>query len=215
MLGFIKRNLLAGVLAITPLALTLWVLKYIYGFFADLLRPLLSRLPFVSDHYPEFALTMLGLAAIVPVLVLLGLFTRNLVGRAFFAAVDRLFDNIPLVKGLFTTFKQIAAVFGKGQQRSFQRVVLVAFPRPGTWSLAFVTRDDAASSMVAVFLPTTPNPTTGFLLMVDRDELRPAPLTVEEAIRLIVSGGTIMTERQLSAMRAPAVATPAGPDGGA
>lgn len=202
MIGFLRRNLLTGVLAITPLALTLWVLWKLYGWLAGMLRPLLARLPFVSDHYPEFALTLLGVAAFVPVLVLLGLFTRNLVGRAFFGWVDHLFERIPLVKGLFNTFKQIAAVFANGQGRSFQQVVLVRFPHADSQALAFVTRDEPDSDLVAVFLPTTPNPTSGFMLMIPRAEMRPLALTVEEAIRLVVSGGAIMTAAQAAVLGA-------------
>lgn len=202
MIGFLRRNLLTGLLAITPLALTLWVLWKLYGLIAGLLRPLLSKLPYFSDHYPEFALTLMGLAAFIPLLVLLGLFTRNLVGMAFFRAVDRVFDRIPLVKGLFTTFKQIAGVFGNEQGRSFKQVVAVQFPQPGTLALAFVTRDEPDSDLVAVFLPTTPNPTSGFLLLVRRAEMEPVGLTVEEAIKLVVSGGAIMTPSQVAAISA-------------
>lgn len=211
MFGFLRRNLLTGILAVTPVVLTVWVLWKIYGLIAGILRPLLSRLPYVNDHYPEFALTLLGLAAFVPLLVLLGLFTRNLVGRAFFAFVDRMFDRIPLVKGLFATFKQIAGVIGDDKGRTFQKVVLVTFPGPGSEALAFVTRDDPASGLVAVFLPTTPNPTTGYLLLMAQADVRPVALSVEEAIKLVVSGGAIMTSAQVAALRQPAPAAPGAP----
>jgi len=199
-IGFLRRNLLTGILAITPLALTLWVLWQIYGWLAGLLRPLLGRLPYVSEHYPEFALTLVGVAAFVPILVLLGLFTRNLVGRAFFGYLDQLFERIPLVKGLFNTFKQITGVFGSEQGRSFKQVVAVQFPQPGTLALAFVTRDEPDSDLVTVFLPTTPNPTSGFMLLVRRTELEQVAITVEEAIKLVVSGGAIMTRAQAEAI---------------
>lgn len=203
MLGFLRRNLLTGILAITPVMLTVWVLWKIYGLIAGFLRPFLSRIPYFSDHYPEFALTLLGLAAFVPLLVLLGMFTRNLVGMAFFGLVDRVFDRIPLVKGLFATFKQIAGVIGKDKGQSFKKVVMVDFPRPGCKALAFVTRDEPDSELVAVFLPTTPNPTSGFLLLVQRAEMQPVGLSVEEAIKLVVSGGAIMTAAQAAALWAP------------
>lgn len=208
MIGFLRRNLLTGILAITPLALTLWVLWQLYGWIAGLLRPLLGRLPYVSEHYPEFALTLLGVAAFVPLLVLVGLFTRNLAGRAFFGFVDRLFERIPLVKGLFNTFKQIAGVFGGGQTRSFQRVVVVEFPQRGTLSLAFVTGEAPDSDYMSVYLPTTPNPTSGFLLFIRRADVTPVDLTVEEAIKLFISCGAIITPAQIAAI------TPARPVGG-
>ena len=208
MLGFLRRNLLTGVLAITPVVLTVWVLWRLYNLIADALRPLLSKLPYVSDHYPEFALTLLGLAAFLPLLVLLGMFTRNLVGKATFGFVDRMFDRIPVVKGLFATFKQIAGVFGSEHGRSFKKVVMVPFPQPGCNALAFVTREEPDSDLVAVFLPTTPNPTSGFMLLFERRDVRPVALTVEEAIRLIVSGGATMTTAQATTLRDPSA--PAG-----
>lgn len=208
MIGFLRRNLLTGILAITPLALTLWVLWQLYGWIAGLLRPLLGRLPYVSDHYPEFALTLLGVAAFVPILVLLGLFTRNLAGRAFFGFVDRLFERIPLVKGLFNTFKQIAGVFGSGHTRSFERVVVVDFPQRGSLALAFVTGDAPDADYLSVYVPTTPNPTSGFLLFIRRAEVSPVDITVEEAIKLIVSCGAIVSDAQIAAI------TAARPNGG-
>jgi uncharacterized membrane protein len=122
-----------------------------------------------------------------------------------------MFDRIPLVKGLFATFKQIAGVIGDDKGRTFQKVVLVTFPGPGSEALAFVTRDDPASGLVAVFLPTTPNPTTGYLLLMAQADVRPVALSVEEAIKLVVSGGAIMTPAQVAALRQPAPAAPGAP----
>lgn len=215
MFGFLRRNLLTGVLAITPVVLTVWVLWRLYSLIADALRPLLSKLPYVNDHYPEFALTLLGLTAFLPLLVLLGLFTRNLVGMAFFSFLDRMFERIPVVKGLFSTFKQITGVFGDERGRSFKKVVLVEFPQPGTQALAFVTRDEPDSDLVAVFLPTTPNPTSGFMLLLNRRDALPVSLSVEEAIRLVVSGGAVMTRLQAEALRKPSAPVRGETDGGA
>lgn len=213
MFGFMRRNLLTGILAITPLVLTLWVLWRLYSLIADALRPLLSKLPYFSDHYPEFALTLLGLAAFLPLLVLLGLFTRNLAGMAFFSFLDRIFERIPLVKGLFSTFKQITGVFGEERGRSFKQVVMVPFPYADSRALAFVTRDEPDSDLISVFLPTTPNPTSGFMLLYDRSRARPVSLSVEEAIRLVVSGGAIMSSAQAAALSRPDLVPPGPKEG--
>ena len=111
-----------------------------------------------------------------------------------------MFERIPLVKGLFATFKQIAGVFGSDQGRSFKQVVAVQFPHPGSLALAFVTRDEPDSDLVVVFLPTTPNPTSGFMLLVRRAEVQPVTISVEEAIKLVVSGGAIMSPAQVAAI---------------
>ena len=122
--------------------------------------------------------------------------------------MDRLFERIPLVKGLFNTFKQIAGVFGNGHTRSFERVVVVDFPQPGSLALAFVTGDAPDADYLSVYVPTTPNPTSGFLLFIRRAEVSPVDITVEEAIKLIVSCGAIVSVAQIAAI------TAARPDGG-
>jgi len=193
---FLQRHFLTGLLSITPLVITTWILWRFYVLISSTMRPWLQRIPAVTETYPEFLLTFIGLVVFLLLITLVGLFTRNLIGIAFFRVLERFFEQIPVVKSVFSAIKQIAEVFLQDRRTAFQKVVLFAYPRQGLFSIGFVTRDEAENRLVNVFLPTAPNPTSGFMLLVPREELRELGIPVEEAIKLIVSGGSIMTAAQ-------------------
>ncbi len=213
MIKALQRYFLTGLLAVTPLVVTVWILWRFYELMSDAMRPWVGRIPAIGQMYPEFVLTLLGVIAFVLLIALVGLFTRNLIGIAFFRLVDRFFERIPVVKSIFTALKQISGVFLRDQRTAFQQVVLFAYPREGLYSLGFVTRDEPEDDLVNVFLPTTPNPTSGFMLLVPRGELTALPLPVEEAIKLIVAGGAIMTPEQAALIRDRGARLPAFPAG--
>lgn len=196
MYRFMQRHFLTGLLSITPLVLTTWILWRFYVLISATMRPWLQRIPAVTETYPDFLLTIIGVVVFVLLITLVGLFTRNLIGIAFFRVLERFFEQIPVVKSVFSALKQIAEVFLQDRRTAFQKVVLFAYPRKGLYSMGFVTRDEAEQDLVNVFLPTTPNPTSGFMLLVPRGEMVELAIPVEEAIKLIVSGGTIMTPEQ-------------------
>jgi len=195
-LKFLRKHFLTGLLAMTPLVITSWILWRFYQIISATMRPWLARVPSLSDAYPEFFGTLVGVVVFVVLITLVGLFTRNLVGVAFFRLLEGFFQQIPVVKSLFSAVQQIANVFLQDQRKAFKEVAVFAYPRPGIYSLGFVTRDEAADDLVTVFLPTAPNPTSGYMLLVPRTEIRPVDIPIEEAIKLIVSGGSIMTEAQ-------------------
>lgn len=196
MYRFLQRHFLTGLLSITPLVLTSWILWRVYVLISATMRPWLQRIPAVTETYPDFLLTFIGVVVFVLLITLVGLFTRNLIGIAFIRVLEKFFEQIPVVKSVFSAVKQIAQVFLQDRRTAFQKVVLFAYPRRGLYSMGFVTRDEAEQTLVNVFLPTTPNPTSGFMLLVPRQELVELSIPVEEAIKLIVSGGAIMTTEQ-------------------
>ena len=196
MIAFWRKHFLTGLLAITPLAVTAWILWKFYELISATVRPWIQRIPYLSENYPEYYLTLVGVLVFFLLISLMGMFTRNLIGVAFFRLVERIIERIPVVKSVFGASKQIAAVFLQDRRTAFQKVVLFEYPRRGIFSMGFVTREDIADDQVAVFLPTTPNPTSGFMLLMPRKELSVLAIPVEEAIRLIVSGGSIMTPVQ-------------------
>jgi len=195
-MSIIRQHFLTGLLAVTPLAVTGWILWRFYLLVDRTVRPWLEKIPGLSESYPDFVLTVLGFIAFLLLIVLVGLFTRNLIGIAFFRLVEKLLNRIPVIKGIFTATKQISEVFLNNQRTAFQKVVLFEYPRRGLYSVGFITQDDPQLEFLNVFLPTTPNPTSGYLLLVPRDHARILPLTVEEGIRLIISGGSVMTTLQ-------------------
>ena len=200
MLNFLRRYFLTGLLAITPLAFTSWILWRLYNVVSIWVQPWVLRVPGLGEAYPEFVLTLIGFSVFALAIILVGMFTRNLIGMAFFRLLERFFERIPVVKSLFSATKQLSEVFLQDRRKAFQKVVLFQYPRPGIFSIGFVTRDEDDEFLVNVFLPTTPNPTSGFLLLVPRDEVRLLGIPVEEAIKCIVSGGAIMTTDQAATM---------------
>nr|MEE4268955.1 DUF502 domain-containing protein [Candidatus Krumholzibacteria bacterium] len=197
MLKFLQRYFLTGLLAISPLAITVWVSWQFYDLISANIRPWMERVPGLGDAYPEFLLTVMGSAVFVLLTTLIGMFTRNLIGMAFFRVLERIIEKIPVVKSVFSATKQISQVFLQDRRTAFQKVVVFEYPRRNLFSLGFVTRDEPGDDLVNVFLPTTPNPTSGYMLMVPRHELREIDVPVEEAIKLIISGGAVMTPLQV------------------
>lgn len=201
---WLQRHFLTGLLAVTPLAVTLWVLVKSYELISATLRPWLQRVPRISDAYPDELITAIAMLAFVLVIVLVGLATRSLVGVAFFNLLERVIARIPVVKTIFVATKQIAAVFLTDKRSAFQQVVLFEYPRQGCHSLGFVTRDEADSPLLSVFLPTTPNPTSGYMLLLPRTDAEVLPLAVEDGIKLIISGGSVTSVEQAAILQAAA-----------
>lgn len=186
-----RQHVLTGLLTLTPLAVTAWIGWRLYLLVDRALRPLLERIP-PLQALPDVLVTALGVLLSIVLVGLVGLVSRNLIGVAFFNLVERLFHRIPVMKSVFTASKQIAEVFlGDGRQ-AFQKVVLFEYPRRDMWALGFLTKDEPASDVVHVFLPTTPNPTSGFLLLIPRADTRVLDMSVEDGIRLIISGGAVV-----------------------
>lgn len=197
----LKRHFLTGLLVLSPLAITVWILVKFYELIDSTMRPWLQRIPHLTDTYPDFFLTMIAFVCFLYLIVLVGVLARNVVGKAIFAAVERLVNRIPVIKNVFSATQQIAAVFLSDRRSAFKEVVLFEYPRPGLYSLGFVTHDDPEDDLVNVFLPTTPNPTSGYMLIVPRHQAAVLSMTVEEGIRMIISGGSIMTAAQAARLR--------------
>ncbi len=196
MYKFLQRHFLTGLLSMTPLVITSWILWQFYVLISDKMRLGWSKIPAVTETYPEFLLTFFGVVVFFLLITLVGLFTRNVIGVALFRLLERFFQQIPVVKSVFSAVKQLAEVFLRDRRTAFQKVVIFAYPRRGLYSIGFVTSDEPDHELVNVFLPTAPNPTSGFMLLVPRAEMAELGIPVVEAIKLIVSGGAIMTAEQ-------------------
>ena len=199
MLAFVRRHFLTGLLAISPLAITAWILWRFYEFISGTMRPWVQRLPALSESYPEFFLTFAGFVIFVLLITLIGVFTRNLIGVAFFRLLEGLVQQIPVVKSMYSGTKQIATLFLQDRRTAFQKVVLFEYPRKGLWSIGFVAADAASEirskmggdEAVAVFVATSPNPTSGILVFAKRRDLVSLAISTEDAFELVMSGGLI------------------------
>lgn len=190
--GRLRQYFLAGLISLAPLVITGWVLWQIYRLVDGFVRPWLERIPPLRE-VPGFFVTLGGLTIFLLLIVLVGVLMQNVFGVAVFGLLERWLRRIPVARVVFETTKQIGEVLLNPQRNAFQQVVIFTYPRPGLYSLGFVTSDDGRQELVSVFLPTTPNPTSGFLLLVPRREATVLPLSVEEGMRLVISGGALLT----------------------
>jgi uncharacterized membrane protein len=190
----IRRSFVAGLLVVTPLAISLWILYNLFVKVDGVLGALISRV--YGRHIPG-----LGFLLLVFLIIMTGALARNYVGRKLIHWGNLILFRIPLFNKIYIALKQILEVFLGERRAVFQRVVLFQYPRKGIYSLGFVTAEGKGEVQVKtdqdvsnVFLPTTPNPTSGFLLFIPEKDLIPLEMSVEEGIKLVISGGAVTPE---------------------
>ncbi|MCH8328720.1 MAG: DUF502 domain-containing protein [Candidatus Marinimicrobia bacterium] len=188
----LRRIFLAGILTAIPIYITVQVLQFLFGFMDRILAPYLERL--IGTHIPGLGLLMMLIS-----LFLLGLLVTNFLGRRIYTWFEKLLLKIPLVSTIYTTSKQIVQTFSPENRDSFREVVWLEYPRKGIWTLGFVTGSTDSHDGVAyynIFIATTPNPTSGFVLFVPKHETIPSGMTVEEGFKLLISGGMLAADQQ-------------------
>jgi len=205
LLGRIRAYFLAGILVTAPVAITL----YLAWAVVDLIDNSVSRLlpaQYNPESYMPFSVPGLGLVIVIATLTLIGAFTAGVIGRLVIRAGEAVLARMPIIRSVYGATKQIMETVLANQSAAFREVVLLEYPRRGIWTLGFISgqthgevRDLTANDVVNVFVPTTPNPTSGFLLFVPRSDLHVLEMTVEEGIKMVVSGG-IVTPPERSAV---------------
>jgi uncharacterized membrane protein len=192
----IKRYFLSGILVIVPLIITYVVLRFFLSAIDGILSPLLVR-------YLGYDVPGLGIVVTIIIVFVAGILTRGVLGRGTVRLWERFLNSLPLVRTIYSAAKQLLISVAEPKESMFQRVVIIPYPRLGMYSLAFaaneVTLDryGAIGDYVAVFIPSTPTPFTGYMLMVKKDEVFPTNMSVEEAVKFIVSGGIVVPEVML------------------
>ena len=191
MWAFFKRITLAGLFAIVPLALTFYIIKIIIVFLDQLTAPIMAR---INLEIPGF-----GLILTLLIIFALGIFVTNVLGRRLFSWGERLISSIPLVKNIYNTLKQITNAFsGATQTENYQRVIYIQYPRKELWTICFVTSesvDGSGEEYYHVFVPTTPNPTSGVFIIIPKKDAIEADLSVEEGLKAVISGGLLAPEQ--------------------
>lgn len=197
----VRRSLLIGVIVIAPVWVTLFVLVWIF-----------QRLDSVLGRYVEPVLGMpipgLGFLALLIVVALVGWVARRAVGRQVIGFWNTLLARLPLTGKLYNAASQIVQALLAKDKKIFKSCVLIEFPRPGCWTVGFLTQrgaqeicDVAGAECVAVFLPTAPNPTSGYLVFLPAEDVRPLRMSVEDGFKVIVSGGAVIPEALPQAIR--------------
>ena len=190
-----RKTVLAGLLILVPLALTVFVLRELFQLLDGIFAPLVNRVLAAALERPDIHVPGLGLLLTAIVVLLLGYLSRSRLVHA----MEGLIQRIPVAKSIYGGTKGILEIIAKDQTEAFKRVVLVEYPKKDVFAIAFVTAgarwghlDDRLDDLLMVFLPTTPNPTSGFLLLVPRQETIEMPITVEEGVRMVISGGILL-----------------------
>jgi uncharacterized membrane protein len=199
-LGARLRNyFLTGLVVAGPLAITAWLISAVITWVDDSVRPLIPEI-YRPETYLPWKIPGSGLVIALFALTLLGFLTANLVGRTLVQLGDHLIDRMPIVRPIYKTVKQVFQMLFSKSGTSFRKVGLVEFPAPGMWSLVFLSQPPSAEvarrlpdsdDQISVFLPCTPNPTTGFFFYVSRKNIIELDIAVEQAATLIMSAGMI------------------------
>ncbi|MBZ8139457.1 hypothetical protein CLD22_06015 [Rubrivivax gelatinosus] len=199
-----KKYFVAGLLVWLPLAVTIWVLSWLLGVLDGVFASLLSATQFVlpqSTHQTvEYlrGVPGLGVAVVLLVLLLSGVFAANFVGQWWLRQWDALMARIPIVKSIYSSVKQVSDTLFSSSGNAFREAVLVQYPRQGSWTIAFVTGKPGGEvahylpgDYVSVYVPTTPNPTSGFFLMMPRSDVHVLRMSVDEALKYVISMGVV------------------------
>jgi uncharacterized membrane protein len=214
-----RRYFIAGILFFAPIGVTIWAIVSIIVWLDNLILPAFLKLVVPGLEDPP-KLPLLGMLFTFVVIILLGVIARHLLGGEFQRAWESLLGRVPVARSIYAGVKQLLeAIFTTTSQSSrFNRVVLIEYPRHGVYALAFTTgeargpvQDATESVMINCFLPTTPNPTSGFYLLVPREEIIDVDLSVEDAFKLVMSAGLVSPESLGGSAKAVAAESSAAP----
>ena len=199
-----RRYLVAGLLVWLPLGATFYVIRLLVGWMDQSLLLLPDR--FRPENLLGFNIPGLGVALSLAILLLTGLIAANLFGRKLVNLWEQLLSRIPLVRSVYSAVKQLVETMFADNGKSFRKVVLVEFPRRGLWTLAFLTSEEQGTvqqatgqDVISVYVPTTPNPTGGYFILVPREDVREIDLSVDEGLKLLLSMGAVNPARESAA----------------
>ena len=181
-----RSKLFAGLATLLPLYLTFFVIKFLFVTLEEMSDPILKRL--------NLDIPGLGIILTVLLIYILGFLVTNFLGRKIFNLGERIVKKVPIVNMIYTTLKQITDTFTKGSTDAFEGAVYIQYPRQGLWTMAFISGESKTKDGVPyyhLFVPTTPNPTSGFFLMIPQADTVATGMSVEEGLKTIISGGLL------------------------
>jgi uncharacterized membrane protein len=194
----LRNYLFAGIIVAAPISITLFLVWHVLRYFDQTVSQFIPT-AYNPETYLPFAVPGIGLVVILGLLVLIGWFAAGIAGRTIMQTGEWLLDRTPIVRGIYGTLKQLFETMLSQSSRSFREVVLIEYPRAGIWSLGFVTGEAGGEigrrqggDLLSVFVPTTPIPAYGFLLFLPKDEVVHLDMSVEDGMKLVISGGIVV-----------------------
>lgn len=185
----IRSKIFAGIAALLPLYLTFFILKFLFETLERMSEPMLEK---IGVEIPG-----LGIVLTLLLIFFLGVLVTNFLGRKIFELGERFVTKVPIVNTVYSTLKQITETFTKGTTEAFEGAVYIQYPREGLWTMAFISGESKSKDGIPyyhLFVPTTPNPTSGFFLMIPQADARATGMSVEQGLKTIISGGLLAPE---------------------
>ncbi len=205
MLRRLKNYFITGLVVLLPIGLTVFILYRGFLLFDGILTELIHLLLFKVvgiEFFRDRSLPGIGLVALVFITILIGVLAKNFLGRRLIARGNRLVARIPLINKIYRAISQIISAIISGKRQLSESPVLFEYPKEGVYSIGFITQDTEGpvqellkDDVVSIFLPTTPNPTSGYLLFVPKKSIYRLNMSAEEALKLVISGGTVTPEK--------------------
>lgn len=194
----LKTYFLTGILVSAPLAITIYLAVELINFIDKKVTGLIPA-EYNPENYLPYGIPGLGLVILLVALVLIGMVASGFIGNALIKMMNKLIAKMPVVSGIYSALRKILeTVMGGGQTSAFRQAVLVQYPRPDLWTIAFITGEvysgiqkNVKKELVSIYVPTTPNPTSGFLIFVPKKDIIPLELRVDDAWKIIISTGIV------------------------
>lgn len=190
----VRNKFITGILTLLPIYITYLLLRFIIGIAPNI--PYLRTIPFFINN--EILADIIEFLGALVVIFFIGFVVSNVVGKRLFALFESFMERVPLINTIYTSTRQIMKTLTMPGKGNFKQVVLIEYPRKGIWTLAFVTaysKSESGEQYVHVFLPTTPNPTSGFMLFIKEKDIQSSGLSIEEGLKTIISGGMISSDK--------------------
>lgn len=197
--GGLRASFLTGLVVIAPVGLTLWLMWSVVGWVDGFVLPLVPY-NFNPEKYIGINLRGVGVIIFLVFTIVVGWIAKGLIGRSLIAYAESLVERMPVVRTIYSGIKQISETVFAQSERSFEKACLIQYPRKGIWAIGFISttakgevadHPETANEMLSIFLPTTPNPTSGFLLFVPKEDVILLDMTIEEAAKLVISAGLV------------------------
>ena len=196
----LRAYFLTGIVVTAPIGITIWLSIQAINFFDNLVSNFIPA-KYNPETYFDHGLPGSGIIITIIILTLIGALAANFLGRVMLKSGERVLDRMPVIRTVYSALKQIFIAVIQQSDRSFRDVVIIEYPRRGIWAIGFVTSETKGEiqslsddSLLNIFLPTTPNPTSGFLLFVPKKDVTLLKMTVEEGIKLVISAGLVTPE---------------------
>jgi uncharacterized membrane protein len=194
----IRHYMITGLLSILPIALTYWIILKLFQFFSNPGAKIVAII--FKDDVPQYIPEFAGFILTISFIYSTGLLISNVLGKQIYTWFEKILSRIPFVNTIYRTIKQITSHLSGPDRQAFKKVVFIEYPRKGIWTLSMVTgesKNENGESFYHIFVPTTPNPTSGYLLYILQKDTRQANISIEEGMKIIISGGMLAPQKNI------------------